>query len=421
MKTRGKLKINLLSSRTVLFFLLLPYFKPVSIEYIAPGIDRVFDLIKIFSSVVTLALYINKYILHRKISKFIFMLCLFEFSLFFSTILNNADYRKALLSCVSIICFCMLTELAVKNNGKLYFETVFRIYFWELLVNMLLLFIYPNGLAYESYYFNKVFFITYKNGHATIFIPLMALMCIYSAYKINTASRKKLTPAALIMLACISVTTVILWSATEVVGWFIMLMYIMFIYKSRITEYFNSLLLFPVAFVLQICVVFLRIQDKFAFIIWNILRKNITFTGRTQIWDISFTLIKRAPIFGYGVYEGHGLIFVRNLFYYSHNVILEIMLQGGIIALILFAVLCIQTGISLYRNKEHCISGILTAAIFSVFVMMLMEAYIGHIWVYGLMTIASCVPDIIEQIESPKKTVKQYAGELSNVTNPKLT
>ncbi|MCM1577548.1 MAG: O-antigen ligase family protein [Ruminococcus sp.] len=418
MKTRGSLKLNPLNSNLLLFILLLPYFKPASIEYIFPALDHILDGLRVFSFAATWILFITGKKDGKKISRYFFTLCLFELSLFVSTFLNSADYRKTLISFGTVISFCMLTELSVKANAGLYFKTVFWIYFWEILADFVLLLIYPNGFAKDSYYYDIIYFLANKNGHATIFIPMMAIMCIYSAFRTRG---RKFTPAAFVMLGCISAITVILWSATGVVGWAVMLLYILFIYKSRLTGILNSRLLFPVSLILQISIVFLRLQDKFQFIIEKLLRKSLTFTGRTQIWDMSLSLIKRAPVFGYGVYEGHGLTLVGNLFYYSHNIILEILLQGGCVSLILFAAMCVQTGINLYKCKNHYISGILTAGIFSIFIMMIMEAYISHIWVYGLMAISSCVPEIIEQLDRQTLSNKQPTGDLINVTNQKLT
>lgn len=395
-----KYSAKMLNNPILLVLLLFPYFKPASLEYIAPVWDHIFDILRIFPFIIGLGMYIY----NRKISKFILIIILYELSLFLSTFINNGNYLRLIVSCGTVISFCMLTELCIKQNSKLYFNCIFFIYIFLVIINFIVLIIYPNGIAVTDYYYYNCNFLAIDNQLAPILIPAMALLCVYSAFY-----NKKMTISAAILILCISATMIITWSATGVVGWFIMIMYIMFIYKSKFTGLVNIKLLYLTFLALQICLVFLRIQEVFSFIIVDILGKNIFFTGRTEIWDLSYILIKKSPIIGYGVYEGYGLTFWHNKFYYSHNAILEVMLQGGVISLILFAILFIVSGISLYKFRDNYISGIITAAIFSMLVTMLMEAYINHIWIYGLLTIAACISDLIEQIETQQA---KYAVEI---------
>lgn len=72
----------------------------------------------------------------------------------------------------------------------------------------------------------------------------------------------------------------------------------------------------------------------------------LTGTGRSFIWDLSWGLIKRAPIFGYG-FNSTYTIFMDEayllagdvglyIFPHSHNLVLQLLLYGGVIALVLF-------------------------------------------------------------------------------------
>ena len=51
-------------------------------------------------------------------------------------------------------------------------------------------------------------------------------------------------------------------------------------------------------------IVLLRLQNIFSFIIQNILGKDLTFTGRTRIWDNAIEFIKARFIIGYGKETG---------------------------------------------------------------------------------------------------------------------
>jgi exopolysaccharide production protein ExoQ len=72
----------------------------------------------------------------------------------------------------------------------------------------------------------------------------------------------------------------------------------------------------------------------------------LTGTGRSFIWELSWGLIKKAPILGYG-FNSTFTIFMDEayllagdvgvyIFPHSHNLVLQLLLYGGIIALVLF-------------------------------------------------------------------------------------
>lgn len=107
----------------------------------------------------------------------------------------------------------------------------------------------------------------------------------------------------------------------------------------------------------------------------DILNKDITFTGRTDMWDAALRVIYESPIWGYG--------FVDNDWFFSnmstqaigaHNYVLNTMICGGIIGLMMYFSL-------IYQSLTHviCYKDAYTyrfVAAFAVFcVMMLFEVY----------------------------------------------
>lgn len=75
----------------------------------------------------------------------------------------------------------------------------------------------------------------------------------------------------------------------------------------------------------------------------------LTGTGRSFIWELSWGLIQRAPIFGYGFNSTYSIFMEEAyllagdvgvyIFPHSHNLFLQLLLYGGVIALALFALL----------------------------------------------------------------------------------
>ena len=222
----------------------------------------------------------------------------------------------------------------------------------------------------------------------------MTVAVLYFEYYGN---KVRMRSNMLILFIC--ATILITWSATGVVGWFVFMVYLLFIYRKRISSFLNAAFLGVMYVVSFFAVVVFRMQEYFSFIIEDILHKNVSLTGRTQIWDYTFLLIKRSPFIGYGVYDS--LIYLRNQYYsHAHNGILEILLEGGFAALAVYILLFIMTCRELYIYREHYISGIITAGFFSVQVLLLAEGYVNQIWIFGLMIFACNISYIVREFES---------------------
>lgn len=381
--------MKIFEKQWALTLLLLPFFKLPLFEHIGSLhiIDTAFDMAKIVSFGVIIALYFSR----KKISTIIISVILYQLSLFFSTVMNSGNYWKLAVSCGTIISFCMVTELAVKKNSRLYFKTILDIYIPLSVINLIAIKMFPQGLAMDDYYGNIFYVIGTRNGFPPVLIPLLIYGFVYSSM-----NGKKFTAATLIFTVTVSASILITWSATGVAGWFMLIIFALFIYRKSIAGVFNSMNLSLLYAVLFLGIIVFRLQSVFAFIIEDMLHKNITFTGRTDIWDIAIMLIKRSPVLGYGVYEGHGLIFIRGQYYYAHNAVLEVLLQGGAVSLIFYGAIFGAAAVSLYRNRKYPVSQILTFGIFTVLTMMLMEAY-SNIWIFALPVVACYVPEIAAQ------------------------
>ena len=395
--------MKIFDKQWALTLLLLPFFKPPVFEYISSlhFIDTLFDMAKIVSFGMIILLYISE----KKLSRIMLFITLYQISLFFSTVINNGNYWKLLVSCGTIISFCMITELAVKKNCGLYFKSILNVYIPLSVLNLFIVLIFPQGIAREDYYGNIYYLLGSRNGFSPLFIPLLIFSYIYSGM-----NDKKYTPMTLFFTMIVSVSILITWSATGVAGLAMLLLFILLIYGRKIASLFNSLTLSVIYIAAFLGIIVFRLQYVFSFIIEKLLHKSMTFTGRTDIWDIALRLIKRSPLFGYGVYEGHGLIFVRGQYYYAHNAVLEVLLQGGAVSLIFYGAIFASAAVSLYKYRKQKPAQILSFGIFTVLTMMLMEAY-STIWIFSLPVIACYIPYITENPDSKKETSETLSNK----------
>lgn len=80
-----------------------------------------------------------------------------------------------------------------------------------------------------------------------------------------------------------------------------------------------------------------RAQNYFAFFIEGVLNKNVTLSTRTIIWDYALKMVKDSWMFGYGaVANNNRYIFVGEFSFNAHNIILQILLMGGLLLMGIF-------------------------------------------------------------------------------------
>ena len=135
-------------------------------------------------------------------------------------------------------------------------------------------------------------------------------------------------------------------------------------------------------------------NNEFArWLIIDLLDKDMTFTGRTVLWDFALRLIVKSPIWGYGFVDAEW--FKANMASFgigAHNFILNTMIYGGIVLLILYIGLiikCLQHLISIndiYSKRMMAAFGVMSA-------MMLFEVYEFPL-VFLLLTIMYYYPGI---------------------------
>lgn len=109
-------------------------------------------------------------------------------------------------------------------------------------------------------------------------------------------------------------------------------------------------------------VVVFRVQEQLGFIATGLFGKSLTLSGRAPVWDFVMSSIDAEHLLvGRGV-SGYQMIFVDGRqFFHTHNMYLELVFSGGLIALLIFGVLLL-----LYSGKQwqvrHSLYGSFSAA-----------------------------------------------------------
>lgn len=133
----------------------------------------------------------------------------------------------------------------------------------------------------------------------------------------------------------------------------------------------------------------------------GLLGRSATFTGRSLLWKMAIDEILEKPFLGYGYTTGN--INVWGGMFSSHNMFLEILLQGGLFSFVLFIAI---TWLSIKRNMKSPIwlSNTVFLAIFCMLLKGLMEASIPVLY-YVLITIAYDAPYLMKQYNGRREEI----------------
>ena len=144
--------------------------------------------------------------------------------------------------------------------------------------------------------------------------------------------------------------------------------------KMNFIKIFSPLKSFIYAGTLSFLIIVVNIQEYFANFIINILHKDVTFTGRTDIWNEALFYLKNNFIFGLGRLQSEKRTMMLGASS-AHNQFLNFMFEGGIVLLgyIFIAIYCFSKRLLSCKNRKIII--LFSATMFSYAFMWISEPF----------------------------------------------
>lgn len=362
-------------------------------------VSKLFDFFYILGACIIIF-----YILHRALSgklyfeKTTVLILILYLYIFLRTLLVDYDLKKAV---VNVLLMIPVVELSVQSLQDIA-AFVGVLNFFNIINAISVLLLYPSrGLRYWSNitkrYWGDTYFLGYDNGFIVLILPLICYnLMLYGAY------RKK---RYLIYTAVCILTEIMIFSASSLVALgFFLLLYILgknrhiqsIIYKPMlcIIGYFG-------AFFILVIGRFLTVVNK----VMSFLFHKTLSGARNRLWETGVKLVKRSLLFGYGF----GKVELVGGYNAPHQMVLEWLLQGGIIELIVYTLLIFMVLNRLKDKIGYKSAFLLYNAILSFIVAYIAESYstYTYYWIFlSLFVIAN--KNVILQNSS-----KQAKDELS--------
>lgn len=320
--------------KLIYFFTVFSFFKP---DYFV-GVGSKFNYVySIFQSILMviglLILFIN--IHNKKTSKIMYLIILYNIIILLSSFINNNGNAFSLIfKSALMISFCSVVEDSIINEDYCIVKYSYFLLYIYSIINIYTMFAYPNGMwvsPLTKYW--QMWFLGYDNNHIIILLPLIVFGYIY-----NMKKHGKLNIYFYFMLFIVNFTVIKSWSATSIVG--IMLIDIFIMYSKNINIK-NIVKLFKLYVILFFLIILFRFQNIFSYLIVDILKKDLTFSNRTYIWDYIIKFITKKPLLGYGIQNSNIRFNISRSYksFHAHNIFLETIYRGGIILLIVFLIM----------------------------------------------------------------------------------
>ena len=286
-----------------IIFAFSTFLKPACFDILGfNAINTFFNVSRIIVAIIIFIRYL--FVEKRTFSKLLKYECLFFACWLISTLIAGEGLNQFVVFSISILSITMLIELLIDKNLKLLINSLFVNYFILVTVNLIYMIsifgftvnIEENASSLFSFYQKNamVSLLSSVNGTASFLFP--ALCCSILLMFITT--KKNLF--AWFLIAEIFATVLILWSATALTGVFLIVMYALFVYKTKIEKWIKPKIFIYAVLLIGIGITFFKIQYLFSFIIVDILHKDLTMTGRTIVWNTGFDGFFSSPIFGCG-------------------------------------------------------------------------------------------------------------------------
>ncbi|MDT2370758.1 O-antigen ligase family protein [Enterococcus faecium] len=309
----------------------------------------------------------------KKLSAMTIVLIILSVWMIITTYVNKPDaFTIVVFNSVRVIAICLLFEYYQRNINIL-LKGCSNFFYLMVFINFITVIVtYPNGI-YTRTDGRAGYFMGFRNAFILYFLPALLFALL------EFSKKKGYKKFYLIYVLCI-IPIILEKSTTTLIALIIMFFVFLLIQfrdraksttKIKRFPLITTLLIYLVLNIIILSSSFIANIPFVKYIIENIMGKTLNFTGRTIIWQTAFKMIANKPWMGYGI--GNNVLYFND-YWYGHNEIVEYMLEGGLIALAIFALLWILIIYKLKKNNNNIINKSMYIILISVLTFFLTEA-----------------------------------------------
>lgn len=288
-----------------------------------------FANILLFLKMIAFIYILCEHLRPMSLTKLDFSFAIYFFIWLFSIIINGESVIDYFKEAVVILSFVFLIENAFDNASDKYLIQAFEhIFFGELVVNLICLIVYPDGLwkTYSIYGQEAIYsFLGLDNQVTPLLIVAELILLVRVLY-----DGKRITRFSALYGIVLAANLFFMMSATGVIGCLIIPVVLWLGVKYR--KQINIKMILGVVIAIFLVVVVFRLQNIFAFIIEGVFHKDLSLSNRVGIWDRAIAEFRKKPLLGSGCGTLAATVGDRN----AHDFYLQILLQSGVIGFLAY-------------------------------------------------------------------------------------
>lgn len=372
------------NNKWFILFIIVPFFKPVCFQYFSSlkALEIIFVVWKIVAALL-IGMQLLKYIYSRsRISGLIIMVAVFELSIMLSTILRLGYFQRAVIDAVSMVAFVSFLTWSMEFNLRGMLSMLSKVLSVLMLINLLSEIFFHQGLPADLYYnneLNPLYFMAIDNGNALFLLFCMMVFTI-EAYM----SGEKAANRQFLLIVCCVISALVSNSKTAMGMVAVQAVLLALIYKNTGLKNIHWKQWWKIYSLAAAGIILLLQSQLLQALASSVTSGGAFLTGRPLLWSTAVDKIAQHFFIGYGR-AAQDYIPAWGGYFSSHNFWLELLLQGGIIALILFVLTmfkCLQHQDSRQESKTvRCV----IATFFVMMTSAMMESTVHSVYIFGTM------------------------------------
>lgn len=376
---------KLMNQRWFIALVFMVLYKPAMFSQM-PALHTFDTISNVFKIMVIAVLGVWFFYFYQKVSLFFVGIVFFEVWRVLATIYCGGNYTSLFLAIFNALAICLVVEMGLKTDPDALLDGASFTLGLFVLINFATIILFPQGM-YEFNTFTQNYFLGYRNNSIMLFFPAIIFSIVRSLRKYN-----KLTLSSFVITAVSFATVILAFSATSVIGMTVFILFLLLALINKMPNFLNIITYLAINIAYFFGVIILRLQEAFAFIIVDMLGRDLTFTGRTKIWDSALAAFAKSPVFGVGEIENQAS---RDLIgaTHAHNYYLDLLYKSGLPGFLIFFAILIICGVALYRNRKNGkIPFVVSGAICAFMIMLQSEAYYNIYYFFSILTLAAFIP-----------------------------
>lgn len=397
---------KLMNQRWFIALVFMVLYKPAMFSQM-PALHTFDTISNVFKVMVIAILGVWFFYFYQKVSLFFVGIVFFEVWRVLATIYCGGNYTSLFLAIFNALAICLVVEMGLKTDPDALLDGASFTLGLFVLINFATIILFPQGM-YEFNTFTQNYFLGYRNNSIMLFFPAIIFSIVRSLRKYN-----KLTLSSFVITAVSFATVIIAFSATSVIGMTVFTLFLLLALINKMPNFLNIITYLAINIAYFFGVIILRLQEAFAFIIVDMLGRDLTFTGRTKIWDSALAAFAKSPVFGVGEIENQAS---RDLIgaTHAHNYYLDLLYKSGLPGFLIFFAILIICGVALYRNRKNGkIPFIVSGAICAFMIMLQSEAYYNIYYFFSILTLAAFIPYALPKKDEDGNFIFEEKGKHS--------